>query len=345
MPGATIQADASYYEPPPPAGDPAASVVVGGDAPTAAVEPQQVADPAVTQPFAPVSQQRPAPQPPPPPQELPETVATVALPQAADAAPDTKNVSAETKAAGHFVHVSREELDKEETEESKSAIISWQTWALAGGLLLVGLVALYLLRPPKPEALYKRIAARTESEKIESIVQAEDDIRQFLELYPDDPHASKLRKYEREIELDRLQRRFDRIESGLLPADNLLPIERAYLEALGYQHFNAELCIAKLQAIVDLYADDAETSGPKGDCVVLARRRMEQLKTSVEQYTPEQLEVIEKHLDQADSLLASDPKRAEAMYRAVVELYAEKPWAATAVRRARAALDKIRTTP
>jgi eukaryotic-like serine/threonine-protein kinase len=349
-PGATIEADASYYELQSLASDPAASGLEGGAAPTAACEPPPVTEPAVTQPFAPASEQRPASQAAKPAPDLPQTVATVSRPQMADAAVDTKNGTLETKTAGHFVHVSREELGREEAEEPKSAIISWQTWALVGALLLVGLGAWYFLRPPSAESLYRRIVARTENEKIESIVQAEDDIRQYLEVYPGeqylgDHRAAKLRKYQREIELDRLQNRFNLIARGLAPSDNLLPIARAYVEALGYQYFDAELCMAKLQALVDLYQDDAETSGPKGDCVTLARRRLEQLKTRVEQYAPEQLDVIEKHLDQADALLASDPKRAEAMYRAAAELYSDKPWAAAAVRRAQAALDKMKTNP
>ena len=36
----------------------------------------------------------------------------------------------------------------------------------------------------------------------------------------------------------------------------------------------------------------------------------------------------------------TDPDRAAAMYRAVIELYQDKPWAADAVRRARGHLDE-----
>ena len=349
-PAATIQADLSYYDPQPSASDPTAAVSMDGDAPTASIQPQPVAEPADTQPFMPVSQQRPAKPSEASVGDLPATVATVSQPQVSNAAADTKGGAAETKSAGHFVHVSRDELGRDETEQPKSAIISLQTWILAGGLLLVGLGAWYLLRPPKADALYHRIAARTENAKIESIIQAEDDIREYLdlypgELYPGDHRASNLRKYQREIDLEKLQHRFDLLERGLAPADNLLPVERAYLEALGYQHFSAELCMAKLQALVDLYENYAETAGPTGDCVTLAQRRLQQLKTSVEQYTPEQLDVIEKHLDQADSLLASEPNRAQTMYRAAIELYSAKPWAAAAVRRAQAALDKMKTKP
>ena len=52
----------------------------------------------------------------------------------------------------------------------------------------------------------------------------------------------------------------------------------------------------------------------------------------------EGLKALLSRLDEADNLRGTDPKRAESMYRAVIELYAQKPWAADAVRRAREAV-------
>ncbi|MGA2059350.1 MAG: serine/threonine-protein kinase [Thermoguttaceae bacterium] len=341
-PAMTLQADASYYQSDatidPPPGPDAATVTL----PASENGPAQDVELPDTQVFTPSSQQPPAPPAPQPAPELPETVATVALPLQTDATAGT-----ETKSTGHFVPVSAEELGKTESEEPKPAIISLQTCALAAGLLLVGFTVWYFLKPPTADSLYRRIAARTEDGKIESIIQAEDDIRAFLEQYTNDPNYErfkfalpKLRKYLHEIALDRLQGDFDQMAKGFIVKENLLPIERAYLEALGYQHFSAEQCIAKLQALVDLYQNSAETAGPTGDCLTLARRRLQQLKKNVEEFAPEQLDIIQKHLDEADTVLATDPRRAQDMYRAVVELYSDKPWAADAVRRAQTALDK-----
>jgi hypothetical protein len=53
-----------------------------------------------------------------------------------------------------------------------------------------------------------------------------------------------------------------------------------------------------------------------------------------------QLGPLEERLKSADELRESDPERARAMYRAVVELYGDKPWAAEPVRRAREALEE-----
>ena len=56
----------------------------------------------------------------------------------------------------------------------------------------------------------------------------------------------------------------------------------------------------------------------------------------------EQLSLIQERSHAADDLRKSEPEQAGAMYRAVVELYGEKPWAADAVRRARRPLRRDR---
>ncbi len=214
-------------------------------------------------------------------------------------------------------------------------MISLQTWALAAGLLMVGLSVWYFLQPLSADALYKRIAAETKDESIESLRRAEDDINSFLQQFPKDPRAFKLRNYQREIDLYRRELNFDRRVKGLAGAESTLPVERAYLEAISYEKLSPERCIAKLQALLDLYQYNSETAEPVGDCLVLARRRLDQLKQEVGKHAPEQLKIIGQRLDEADRLATTDPQRAESMYRAAVELYADKPWAAEAVRRAK----------
>ena len=343
-PAATMQADASYYQSQPPSDDALGPDAAAVTLPAAEHGPAQDAELPDTQAFTPSAQHPAAQAGFQVPADLPETAAATALPSQTNAS------VTEPKSTGRFVPVSKEELGKQEFEQSKPAVISLQTWVLAAGLLLVGLAIWYFLQPPTADSLYRRIAAHTEDGKIDSIIQAEDDIRAYLEQYPGeqytgDPRASKLRKYQHEIELDKLQHKFDRLDRGWTSDENLLPIERAYLEAIGYQRLSTEQCIAKLQALVDLYHSSAETAGPNGDCLTLARRRLQQLKKNVQEFAPEQLEIIQKHLDQADALLATDPKSAQAMYRAAIELYSDKPWAADAVRRAQTALDKIKGPP
>jgi len=282
--------------------------------------------------------------------DLPPTLALTEKSMAADeypiAAPPEqaadKAASAPAAAtSGRFVVVSEEELGRVgEEEEPRPALISLQTWALAGSLLLLGLVAWWFLQPPSADALYKRIVAKTADETIESILLAENDIREFLNRYSSDPRAAHLRTYEREIDLYRLEKRFELRLKGLGGSENLQPIERAYLEAINYLRLDPELGRAKLQAIVDLYDRPGNDKEPEGQCLTLVRRRLAQLRQQSEKHAAEQLALLQERLDAADALRNTDPERAEAVYRAVIELYGHKQWAAAAVRRAQEALRK-----
>ncbi len=135
-----------------------------------------------------------------------------------------------------------------------------------------------------------------------------------------------------------LEKRFQRRVKGLAGTEGLRPIEQAYLEAISYLRLDTARGMAKLQALVDLYKDSDDDTGPTAQCLTLARRRLAQLQPEVEKHAAPQLKLLGERLGAADALRQRDPEAARAMYRAVVELYGDKPWAADAVRRAREAL-------
>jgi hypothetical protein len=195
-----------------------------------------------------------------------------------------------------------------------------------------------MLQPPSADALYGRIIAETGDGTIASYRRAEDDIREFLTRYSSDGRSEQLREYMTEIELDRLESRFELRAKGLLSGGDLLPIERAYLEAINYARLDPERGAVKLQALVDLYDHRTDLSGPTGHCLELARRRLEKLREQLAEAAPDHLALIQGRLDQADALQQDEPQRAREIREAVVELYRGKPWAAEAVRRAEEAL-------
>jgi hypothetical protein len=172
------------------------------------------------------------------------------------------------------------------------------------------------------------------------LLQAEDDIRAFLIRYPADSRAGRVREYEGEINLYRLQRRFDQRVKGLAGTEDLLPVERAYLEAINYVRLDPARGMAKLQSLVDLYDHSGRDTGPTGQCITLALRRLTQLQKEIDEHAGAERALLDNRLDAADAMRVSEPRRAQAMYQAVIELYGHKPWAADAVRRARASLEK-----
>jgi eukaryotic-like serine/threonine-protein kinase len=241
---------------------------------------------------------------------------------------------------GRFVVVSEDELGDSDEEDGRPPVFSWQTGVLVVSLLLVGLTMWWFLQPPTAESLYKRIKDKIADGSIDSIRLAKDDIHDFLIRFSYDHNAAELRNYERELELANLQRDFDLMNRRSTKTGALQPIEQAYSEAMNYAKLDPELGAAKLQAILDLYRDSERNSEANEQCLVLAQRRLTQLREEIKKRAAQQIDLIEKRLKAADALRKSEPERAEAMYRAVVELYSDKPWAADVVHRAHESLKK-----
>ncbi|MFZ1934341.1 MAG: serine/threonine-protein kinase [Thermoguttaceae bacterium] len=235
-----------------------------------------------------------------------------------------------------FITVSEDELGDVDEEEERPPIFSWQTGALIVALVLIAFGVWWSLQPPTADALAGRIDATVADDSIGSIRQAETDIHEFLIRYSSDRRARKYRQYQQMLELDDLQRRFDH---GLTGEKDLSPIGRAYSEAMNYSRLDPEIGMKKLQAIVDLYGQQDRAADRNEMCLILAQRQLAQLREQVKKRSAEQLSLLEERLRAAGALRKSEPEQAKVMYRAVVELYADKPWAADAVRRARKAIE------
>ncbi len=242
-------------------------------------------------------------------------------------------------ANSHFTPVAAEELDRLEPEAERPPWISLQTWILVAALIAIGLTAWYSLQPPSADDLYAKIIAQTEDAEADALLKAEDDIEDFLRLYPRDPRGRTLqRKHLIEIELIHLERQFELHARGLTRAENLSPIEHDYLEAIRYTRLDPQRGMAMLSALIDLYGQRQDTSGPIGKCLELARRRLEKLQKELHEQTVRHVTLVEGRLKLAERIRPDDPDRARRMYQAVIELYEDKPWAADLVRRARKAL-------
>jgi serine/threonine-protein kinase len=279
--------------------------------------------------------------------DLPETKESllVAPPLGAARAADPDAKTLHAQAPSHFTPVDRSEPEQPPVVGVPRPLISAQTWLLVAGLIALAFVLWYLMQPPTADDLYDRIARHTADGDMESLLAVESQIDQFLLAFPGDSRAATLRKYSQEIQLYRLERKFDRRALGLIRTETLLPVERDYLEAIHYGRFDPERAMRKLQAILDLYDHHVEPSTPVGQCLQLVRRRLERLRDQVDRQAPHQAELVEKQLLQAEKLFTTDPARARSMCEAVIELFSDKPWAAEWVRRARRDLQSFPNTP
>ena len=253
------------------------------------------------------------------------------------AAPDEAAASSpEDAAATRFTMVDEEEEEDADSfyATHQASWISPQTLMLCVALVAVGLIAWYFLEPPAAATLIDRIDTAVDADGDDGLLRVAGDVEAFLRYYPADRRCTQMERYRRQIELLQMERRY-KVRARLSRSDGLSPVEGAYLEAITLADSDPPACRAKLRHLLALYEDPAH-GWDRGAalCLRLARRQLDQLEESAKHYVEEHLAVLNERLERADGLSKTDPAAAQAMRQAVVDLYADKPWATPAVQRA-----------
>jgi hypothetical protein len=205
----------------------------------------------------------------------------------------------------------------------------------AGTLIVTGIW--YFSRPLSEEVLYGRIMEVAKEGESGDLAKVEDKINEFLIRFPGDERAPDMLALNEELELYRLQRRYERRARLRGGSDSLGPLERAYVEATQLATTNPRAAVAKLQALLVVFSG-GQPSDSDRRCLKLASEQLDQLQAQNETVASADLKEIQRRLDQADEVAQDDPDRASAIRRGVIELYGDKPWAEPAVSRARTAL-------
>jgi hypothetical protein len=180
-------------------------------------------------------------------------------------------------------------------------------------------------------------------------------------MYPNDSRAAELVRYREQVQLDKMERKLQREARGNGSAESdLIPAERLYLRAVSIANDSPEYALATLNALSDLYgaeathggdddASNSQTAEPDhGDAnermkivVQLAKRRIAALQTTITKRRDVQLADLRERVQAARDLADSDPERAAAMYRAIIDLHANDAWATEVVQEARSQLEKL----
>ena len=223
-----------------------------------------------------------------------------------------------------------EQLASSEEESSASPLNSPQTWVLVAALAMLLAGAWYLMRPASADTLYDRIAEAAEQGGTKSLALREDEIDEFLARFPNDPRHEEIGGYQQEVELLQLQRKFERRAKNRSAGGTLPPVQEAYLEAFSFAESNPDKAVAKLQAILDLYDTPTQDQATR-QCLELARRQLEHLQPRLQASAESHRKAIVQHMARADKLAATAPAEARAIWRAIVELYHDKSWAAEQV--------------
>jgi serine/threonine-protein kinase len=257
-----------------------------------------------------------------------------------------------TAKATHFTTISEAELRNATAGQAEAT--DSQQWLRIGLLLLataaaLGAIVWFATRPLSDAALFARIQAAAENDDPQSLAGVEGDMQQFVEHFPADPRTREVVALQEELELDRLERRFEVRARRPEAAESLLPIERAYLEAQQLAATDPAAAVVRFQAIVALYAgDDTTATAAQGktavalalekrtaaQCLDLARRQIERLEKSVALMNAQERAFLERQLQRADELSETNRPAAENIWRSILELYGSKSGSADLVEQA-----------
>ncbi len=190
-----------------------------------------------------------------------------------------------------------------------------------------------LTRPPTAEALYATIADAVEANGTNDLRDIADEIEDFLTRFPQHERADDVQAYADELELQKMERQL-RTHASLRDKGAAHPAATVYAEAVAIGDADPARATKLLEGLVALYQPTGSTAAVDEEdraYVVLAQRQLNKLRRTIDQEASEQLPALRERLAAARRLEASAPEQARKMYRAVVDLYGNRPWAASVV--------------
>ncbi len=262
--------------------------------------------------------------------------------------PDPSHAEPRRVAATRFTTV--DDLDRTmRADAARQANRDTLLKAAVGIGLVVAFAALvvFLVRPPSADTLHGRIMLIADDPSAD-LRDAQRSIDDFLERFADDSRAAAIRNLDSSLELDALERRARRrLPNSVVPR----PLDRDYRAAMAREPESPLACLAALEAILTLHktsATEPTSAGEKEDVLwlKLVRRQVERLTPLASHERKEDASRAAATLAEASSLAlrargASPTDREALLIRrrelltGLVEMYAGRPHAASAVAEAR----------
>jgi serine/threonine-protein kinase len=246
-------------------------------------------------------------------------------------------------AISKFTTVSEEELRGRRVADEDI----FKQWLLAAGIGIVALVAIGMgiyiaMRPPSADRLYGVIKAVADGGEPAELAAVEAEMTRFLQLYPADSRVGEVQSLAKELEQYRLDRQAAR-RGASAAASGLSAVEVAYAQALRLAETDPEAALARFEAIVAVFGEatngqDGRSGQAQADCIERTRKQVERLRPTVLKQIAEQKAALQRELERAERLAATDPTAAEAIWQGIVTLYSEKLWAQSFIETARSRL-------
>lgn len=287
-----------------------------------------------------------------PPTGLPQRVTVPATDAARAAASRTTRFTT----VEELERVSRSEAAAQERRDFWIRIL-----ASVGMLVLVAAAAYTLLRPPTADELHDRIRDIVDDPEAD-LRDARPHVDRFLAEHAADERAADVRDLDHRLDLDVLEKRARRRRDD---DRAMTPLEREYRAAMAREDESPLACLAALEAILTLHADDAIPT-PAADAppearpalwLDLVRRQIERLGPLADREREQDVARATATLAEAADLAAEATtaadeaarvallERRRALLTGIIEIYGSRPHAAAEVAEARRLLTPPQDSP
>jgi hypothetical protein len=236
-----------------------------------------------------------------------------------------------------------DELDEDLISGETGSPVSLQTLALVMALVALGAVVWYSLQRPGADELYDRVLATIEQGD-DSLLDAEQDIEDFLAYHPTDSRTREFEALLKEIEIRSFERKFERRSRRLFNTARLSPVERAYTDALQDMATDPIGSRKKFRAIIDLFRAEQFMSSDTRQCLQLAARQIEKIDASMAEAASQYAPLLESQLRKTHSLGQRDAVAGRRIFQAIVDLYGDHFWAKPLLERARQQMTWLETS-
>ena len=206
-------------------------------------------------------------------------------------------------------------------------------WISVAGLVLLlaaSLVAIvYFTRSPTADHLFEKISSAVESGSDDNLISIEPLIEQFETLYPKDARVVELTSIKNEIDQQRTVKRLLRRSRVIGSESEMDPVEQAFLDCIRLQQQDLGLAKRKLNAFLTIFSRSEHLTPRQQNLVELARESLEKLESGTELKVNPATVLLNEQIEWANTHLHDEQR--VAFFRALVELYADKAWAVSAM--------------
>ena len=182
------------------------------------------------------------------------------------------------------------------------------------GLIAAG-IYFAVFRRPSPESLLAQIEP-----KVNDPVAVQEQLEQFVKWYPDHPRIEEIEELRRIADAVRLRNTFS-LRTRVRGLEVLNSLERQFYELTD---FDSPTDFTKLQALITLTESSGQLDPASTRILHASRAYLRKFQREASRHTAQERQKIEAAFDTAAQ---SEPEQAQAIYRSVVEMYKDHPWA------------------